>query len=295
MNAFVYFFGSGLAFFVGIALVLAALGLSTIPLWPNAGRFTAPVATIGAVLVGLSATPLPYWFYGLLLLSLLAWAIVPAIRQQLPACSSGVIRLLVALLWLTAAAMEIPYQLPPKLGDQRRFTTLSIVADSVTAGLGDPRVTTWPRLLSVNRSLEICDLSHAGETVESAMLRLAYSPLGDGLVLLEIGGNDLLGPTTMGKYAQDLEELLTRVCTVDRTVLMFELPSIPFHNEFGRIQRRLARKYGVILIPKRYFVDVLTAANATTDGIHLSQHGQDLMADLIWRLIEPIIVKEAQG
>ena len=237
MNAFVYFFGSGLAFFVGIALVLAALGLSTIPLWPNAGRFTAPVATIGAVLVGLSATPLPYWFYGLLLLSLLAWAIVPAIRQQLPACSSGVIRLLVALLWLTAAAMEIPYQLPPKLGDQRRFTTLSIVADSVTAGLGDPRVTTWPRLLSVNRSLEICDLSHAGETVESAMLRLAYSPLGDGLVLLEIGGNDLLGPTTMGKYAQDLEELLTRVCTVDRTVLMFELPSIPFHNEFGRIQR----------------------------------------------------------
>ena len=188
--------------------------------------------------------------------------------------------------------MEMPYQLPPQIGNQRRFTTLSIVGDSVTAGLGDPRVTTWPRLLSLNRPLEICDLSHAGETVESAMLRLEASPLGDGLILLEIGGNDLLGPTTMRSYARGLEELLRHVCSPERTILMFELPSIPLFNEFGRIQRRLAAQYGVILIPKRYFVSVLTAADATVDGVHLSQHGQDLMADLIWQLIEPVVAKE---
>ena len=44
MSAFVYFFGSGFAFFVGIALVLAALGLTIIPRWPHPRASPLPLS-----------------------------------------------------------------------------------------------------------------------------------------------------------------------------------------------------------------------------------------------------------
>jgi acyl-CoA thioesterase-1 len=60
----------------------------------------------------------------------------------------------------------------------------------------------------------------------------------------------------------------------------------PFANEFGRIQRRLAHKHGVVLIPKRAFAGLLAADNATVDSVHLSRHGQELMGTLVWELIQ---------
>jgi acyl-CoA thioesterase-1 len=58
-------------------------------------------------------------------------------------------------------------------------------------------------------------------------------------------------------------------------------------NEYGRIQRQLAARYGVRLIPKRVFIRVLTGEGATLDSIHLSQAGHRAMADAIWNIVEP--------
>jgi acyl-CoA thioesterase-1 len=66
---------------------------------------------------------------------------------------------------------------------------------------------------------------------------------------------------------------------------MFELPLPPLSNEFGRIQRSLAKKYNALLIPKRSFIEVLSADGATLDSIHLSPHGHAQMAALVWSLI----------
>ena len=53
------------------------------------------------------------------------------------------------------------------------------------------------------------------------------------------------------------------------------------------IQRELAAKYAVVLIPKRIFIGVLTTPGATVDGIHLSPAGHAWMADVIWEVIGP--------
>ena len=68
---------------------------------------------------------------------------------------------------------------------------------------------------------------------------------------------------------------------------MFELPLPPFHNSFGRIQRDLAGKYNVKLIPKRVFMRILSGADKTLDSIHLTQSGHDLMAKTVWEIIGP--------
>ncbi len=66
---------------------------------------------------------------------------------------------------------------------------------------------------------------------------------------------------------------------------MIELPLPPFFNEFGRIQRNLARIYGVTLIPRRRLMEVLATKGATLDTIHLSEKGHQLMAEMVWRQI----------
>ncbi len=106
-------------------------------------------------------------------------------------------------------------------------------------------------------------------------------------MLLEIGGNDLLGSPAGENFERDLQELLKRVCQPGRQVLMFELPLPPLHNEFGRVQRRLAAQCHVLLIPKRFLIDLLASEGTTLDSIHLSARGHQRMAALVWRIIRP--------
>ena len=119
----------------------------------------------------------------------------------------------------------------------------------------------------------------------TALRQAEELPPHGGIVLLEIGGNDLLGPTTVEQFETGLSRLLERVCVPGRTVLMFELPLPPLRNEFGRIQRRLARQYGIGLIPRRVLISVLTGEGATLDSIHLSPRGHGRLAETVWDIV----------
>jgi len=60
-------------------------------------------------------------------------------------------------------------------------------------------------------------------------------------------------------------------------------------NAYGVQQRRVARRYGIGLIPRRCFIEVISAPEATVDGIHLSIKGQRRMAEMIWKMGGPAI------
>ena len=73
MNSLVYHVASGQAFFSGVALIQLA-GLSAFRpegRWPSLCRTTS--ASAGLILVAISATPLPAWFYFSAGLVTLAW------------------------------------------------------------------------------------------------------------------------------------------------------------------------------------------------------------------------------
>jgi len=105
-------------------------------------------------------------------------------------------------------------------------------------------------------------------------------------VLLEIGGNDVLGNTSDAEFEVALDQLLSTVCAPDREVVMFELPLPPLRNAVGRIQRRLAAEYRVTLIPKRILMGVIRSAGATSDSLHLTPKGHERMADAVWHIID---------
>jgi len=291
MSWVIYFFGSGAAFFTGVAGVLAGVALPSYFRSSWAARAATLLGLVGLMLIVLSATPFPLWFYGAALTVSLFWLVVERMRRLLDQRYRIGLRILVLLTWLGATLVELPYHCAPTLQLVPQ-PTLYLFADSVSAGMGDANLETWPILLAQSHAVEVQDHSQMGAKVSTMVRKAEKLSLGKGLILLEIGGNDLLGTTTPDDFERDLERLLSLLCGAGRTVVMFELPLPPFGNSFGMAQRQLAAKYQVKLIPKRIFVGILTADNATIDGIHLTRTGHVLMAATVWDLLRAVFATE---
>lgn len=110
-------------------------------------------------------------------------------------------------------------------------------------------------------------------------------------MLIEIGGNDLLSGRDSQQIEADLDRLLVRLSApkTGRTLVMFELPvpPIPGGYEFARLQRRLAHRHNVRLIPRREFAKVLLTPGATSDGLHLTLIGHRALASLVLSTLSP--------
>ncbi len=282
MNAILVHFASGQAFFSGCALIGLALWLGS-----RDTRRTAILAGIaclvGAVFVVLSTTPLPLWFYLPAGAATFAWFSLFR-RPGIPLARRRQLAILVALIWLAGVGLELPYHIEPTIppaGDSRHLT---IFGDSVTAGLGDEEIT-WPRILAGETGWIIHDNSFPGATTKTALKRIRTAEIPPGLVLIELGGNDIFGSGDAEAFSRNLDEILLLAAQPGRVVLMLELPLPPLQHRFGASQRRLARKHGVHLIPKRVFLSVLLSDETTLDSIHLSPAGHRRMAERMRNLL----------
>jgi len=285
MSWFMYYLISGVSFFIGAGLVAGALTLKLIINKKQANIISLVFFIFGFSLVLVSATPLPLWFYAIWLISTLFW-ISQAFRKK-PSSKIhfriGAVCLI--LVPIMACVWEMFYFFPPNIPD-RNFNAVYVVGDSVSAGLNRRIETPWPDILRERQSLKVVNLAQPGATLTLAREQAAEIPAGDSLIILEIGGNDIIAKIKPAQFKTDLEDLLASVQHPERTLVMFELPLLPFTAEYGRIQRSLAKKYDVILIPKRYFAGIICRTENTLDGIHLSKKGHQemaaMVADLLW-------------
>lgn len=279
MNWLVYHIVSGHAFFTGVCLLVVAPFLSN-QSRPIFRRVMVISLLVGAIAVSVSSTAIPYWYYGIAAAITLLW-IASRYRKQWSRWAAYAF----AGAWLVAALMELPYHVTPSL---RPTSTraITIIGDSVTAGVGgEDAAERWPSILSREHELHVQDISHMGETAASALKRVKSHPIESSVVLVEIGGNDLLGQTTSSQFGQDLDALLTHLAVKNAQVMMFELPLPPFYHEYGRVQRAVSAKHHVKLVPKRVFLSVIAGSDSTLDSIHLSASGHKRMANCVWRLV----------
>lgn len=281
MNPVVFHIASGDSFFSGIGLLLTSFALARSSR-QLINRLTGVTFIAGIVAIAASSTAIPYWIYGIAGVTTGVWIAsryVPSWQERASFVATAV--------WLSATAIELPWQIGPTI-DPVSGRSMTVIGDSVTAGLGtDETAERWTEILERNRNIQVQDLSHVGETAASALKRASNETITHPLVVVEIGGNDILGVAPSStKFANDLDALLNHVTSHDRQVVMFELPLPPFHHEYNRIQRNLATRYRVKLIPRRRFLSVLAAGDATLDSIHLSEKGHRMMADCVWRVLQ---------
>lgn len=282
MNSVAFYFVSGDSFFFGIAvlLVICLLAMITKRILP---RSLLRIFTIvAALLIWLSSTPLPLWFYLLwgapIFLFLCDWQqSVKVYRRCIP-----IVPPIIILFSLGAGILEFPYHIKPAivLDGVNRIT---VIGDSISAGIGYEKEM-WPSMLADRVKIPVSNFSMPGLTTGEAIKfaqRLPQGQVNDSAVIVEIGGNDLLGKSDSRIFEQDLDQLLNLASESSNKVMVMELPLPPFCNRFGKIQRKLAKKYNANLIPKRYFAKVLAHPGATVDDIHLSPLGHAMMAETI--------------
>jgi acyl-CoA thioesterase-1 len=293
-SAIVYAVASGQAFFVGVVLVslAALLGFAGGGRWPALGRMAA--ALWGLALVAFSATPLPPWYSLLAGPLVLAWLVTERGSGLVPACGRRGLRIAVLAACAVGAAIEIPYHIMPAIAPMGA-PTVFVVGDSISAGMGT-EADTWPRILARRHGVRVRDLSLAGATVATALRDQAPGVTGtDALVVVEIGGNDVLGETSSEAFEQGLDALLARLSGRGRTIVMLELPLPPFRQDVGAAQRRQARRHDVVLVPKRVLLGVLTSPGATLDTIHLSPSGHRRMAEAVWSVLRSALGSSAHA
>ncbi len=276
LRAVTYHFGGGEALPVGLLLLMLAVQGNV---WGWARSRVVLLALLGCVWWSLSSWPalipqivlavsFSYWFIRSVWLA-------PTPREK------TWLHLVLGCLVLAALFGEFRASSGSALPESPE---LAIVADSITAGLNDGD-DTWPQQLSRRCNAIIWDASQQGATLKSARQQLAAIGGRGRLLILEIGGNDLLEGLPIHQFAADLEQLLQDADGTSRPIIMFELPLPPLCNRYGYHQRRLAQKHGVWLIPKRELMGILTTSGSTVDGIHLSDLGQSRLADLVQRTL----------
>ena len=271
MAYLLFLYASGWAFFVGAAMIISA---AFVP--PTRFRLSVFLFLVGALaFVAPSSTPLSVASWSLAAVISISWL---ANRNR-----KAWIRTIMVAVWTLLVVGELRWQFirPVDLAG-RGPIFVAVIGDSLTAGLSKTKATNWPKTLEKgSRGSEVHDFAVEGATCRKAFAQAERIPENVDIVIVEIGGNDVLGSTTLSEFERDYDALLRKIRGPGRVIIGFELPLPPFHNQWSNTQREIARKNGVRLIPKWRLMRILADPRNTVDSIHPTQAGQDAIAELV--------------
>lgn len=271
-------YGGHLWFAAGaVVIIVVALDLARVFRGRAVGAAIGRIVILLALAIAaLTGTPLPLILAIPLVVSLLLYGHSgfergkPVVRRALG----------IAVILLGSIAIAIEgrqhFRTPPP---RPPATRVVVIGDSITSG-GFGERERWVERMGVS----VIDLSLPSETLASAVARAdeieaSFDPTTE--VVIELGGNDMLEGIEPQRFAEELERLFQLVEPHQRRVTMFELPVLPGRWPILKIQRELAARYGVVLIPRRVLAEVLTREGLTFDGLHLSDAGHARIAQRV--------------
>jgi lysophospholipase L1-like esterase len=278
MGVALYLLLSGDTLYVGLCLVVVGIVASR---WRSV--LGGVLVWAGLVLAMVSAVPLHPATYALLLILGAAWQVSRTRNHKVNQRTAAVLIVAVAIVfgWAFTHRGASRLTLP-------RDRAVFVIGDSLSAGLGTSKAGAWPQLLSARLKLQVSNLAWAGATLGDGVSQARAIPEGPAIVLVELGGNDLLAGAEPARFGADLRSLLATLVGTDRQVLMFELPLLPFQNAFGRIQREACAQYEVTLLSRSLLAGAVALPGHAGDGLHLSPKGHSWLADRVgemWRRV----------
>jgi hypothetical protein len=285
--AVIYFFLSGMSFLCGCLALAAGAGMAFFAKKAVLRRLSGFFIIAGALLILSSAEPVP----GPLVIAAAAAAFaIPFIPERWRGSGHSMLvfwllcaATIAAALFLAAVCLR-GEKTPDLAGGG--FGSVFVIGDSMSAGVGFKGERTWIENAAAKSDMKFIPLCAGGATVESSLDRARRVPDGDSLVILEIGGNDILRKTPADKLRKDWTALLDILSARKGvTILMFELPAPPLHRRYSVIQCDIAKKYGVKMIPARFLAGLLADPSMTVDGIHLSTAGHERLADQVLSIL----------
>jgi acyl-CoA thioesterase-1 len=179
--------------------------------------------------------------------------------------------------------------------------TILVLGDSLSDGFQLKRSEAYPALIAnklrdAGLNLQVTNASATGGTTEGGLERLpAHLKRKIDIFVLELGINDAFRGVPVEQIQNNLQQIIDRVKARNPDVRVviagMQLPNYgadDYVSAFSKVFGELATKNGAALVP--YLLDGVAGDPSLNlpDGIHPNASGQKILAENVWRVLEPI-------
>lgn len=179
--------------------------------------------------------------------------------------------------------------------------TILVLGDSLSDGFQLQRSEAYPALIAnklraAGLILQVTNASATGGTTEGGLERLPpHLKRKIDIFILELGINDAFRGVPVEQIQNNLQQIIDRVKARNpdiRVVIAgMQLPNYgadDYVSAFGKMFGELATKNGAALVP--YLLEGVAGDPLLnlSDGIHPNAAGQKILAENVWRVLEPI-------
>jgi acyl-CoA thioesterase-1 len=207
-------------------------------------------------------------------------------------------RLILVCLALPIVFAEFASTSPIDAGEMKRILVLG---DSLSDGFGLKRGEAYPALLAdklraAGLNFQVTNASQTGGTTDGGLERLpAHLKRKIDIFILELGINDAFRGVPVDQIQNNLQEIIDKVKARNPNVRVviagMQLPNYAtddYVSAFGKIFAELAAKNGAALVP--YLLEGVAGDPSLNlpDSIHPNAAGQRVLAENVWRVLEPI-------
>lgn len=193
------------------------------------------------------------------------------------ACTAVAGLILVVLWWRATTALN---RWPLVNAGPRADTPLICFGDSLVSGAGaGSAATAYPAQLGLLLHRNVAVYGRPGDTAAAARDRLAELPesLGGHLVVVTLGGNDLINRVPWNQTVQDLRTIVRELQRRGARVAYTGVESPLLGGGMTARHRQFCRELGVILVP-HVLKGILTDPGLRADQIHPNDAGYRQMA-----------------
>ena len=200
---------------------------------------------------------------------------------------------LISILCAPAAAGAAP--------TSSQMKTILVLGNSLSAGFGLKSSQAYPALLAkklraAGLNFQVTNASQTGGTTEGGLERLpAHLKRKIDIFILELGINDAFRGVPVDQIQNNLQQMIDKVKARNPDVRVLiagmQLPNYAADDYvfvFGKMFGELAAKNGGSLVP--YLLDGVAGDPSLNlpDGIHPNAAGQKILAENVWRVLEPV-------
>lgn len=186
--------------------------------------------------------------------------------------------------------------------------TVLFFGDSITAGYGLSPDQAFPALIAERAErdglpVRVINAGLSGETSAAGVRRIGWVLRERvDVFVLELGGNDALRGVDLEATRHNLQAIIDTVRTRNpRTRVIVAGMMIPpnfgrgYARTFREIYPGLAEENDAVLIP--FILEGVAAVNGMMqyDGIHPTSDGHEVVAETVWRYLEPELVSVLSG
>ena len=179
--------------------------------------------------------------------------------------------------------------------------TILVLGDSLSGGFGLASSEAYPALLAnklraAGLNFQVTNASQTGGTSDGGVERIpGHLKRKIDIFILQLGINDAFRAVPVDQIQNNLQQIIDKVKARNPDVRVviagMQQPNYAIDNyvtAFGKMFAELANKNGALLVP--YLLEGVAGDPSLNlpDGIHPNAVGQKVLAENVWRVLEPV-------